>query len=246
MKATKREFSTSRWLIPVLLISLAIFWGIDSMYATVEPQTKVNELHFFEDVNFSMIDNNVSDIQKQVETGSKIQHVKDETRLYQEKVLKEHREAEELRKKAIEEAKYSTVSVCGVSSYKKNYMDYRAISTNSRQWSLMNSYTTLRSDGLLVTDDGFVAVALGSAYGSLGSKYRVTTSTGQVFKVIKIDEKSNAHTINGCVDSSNAMIEFIIDINKVRNAYPQVTTSGDFNSLSTFNGTIVKIEKYNE
>lgn len=146
--------------------------------------------------------------------------------------------------KAAEEARYSQFGVCALNSSTKTYMDYRAIGMATTQGRILASMN-INSDGLISDSEGFIAVALGSYYGNLGSRYRITTDTGQVFKVIKVDAKSDSDTTNGCLDGHGGMVEFIIASNLVANAYPQVSLSGNFNSLTQFSGNIIKIEAYN-
>lgn len=143
-----------------------------------------------------------------------------------------------------EEDRYSNRGVCAFGTYKKTYMDYRAININSTQRHIIDNQTSVRDDGLLVTEDGFIGVALGSTYGALGTRYRITTDTGQVFKVIKVEAKSDNHTTNGCQDGSGAIVEFVIDQDKARESYSSAMYHGDFNHIAEFNGSIVKIESY--
>lgn len=242
MKASKIETPTSSWIISFILICLILWMSYDTIYASESHPQRVNEdpVGTFNNLSIDMNEISTIELEQEVSIGAQ---ERNQELLRQEELAKQA-EAERLAEIAREEARYSDAGVCTVGSYKKTYMDYRAINSNSTQMAIINSSTTVNEDGLLTTSDGFIAVALGSTYGSLGTKYRITTDTGQVFKVIKVDGKSDAHTVNGCQDSSGAMVEFVIDIPKVSASYPQVTLSGDFNSLSQFSGNIVKIESY--
>ncbi|TDW09487.1 hypothetical protein EDD63_1609 [Breznakia blatticola] len=189
-------------------------------------------------------------IQAEVTQGAKaieIQKAEEAKRLKEaEELRRQQEEAARLAYEAqlaAEESKYNVSGTCSLSADNISFMDYRMIRVGSLQYNYLTSYMNVSSDGLLRTDDGFIAVALGSYYGPIGSKYRFTTSTGQTFKVMKIDEKSDNHTTGGCIDSTNSMIEFIIDTPNINGA---VKMSGTFTSLAEFSGTIVQTEYYNE
>lgn len=124
-------------------------------------------------------------------------------------------------------------------------MDYRSISSRtSAQWQYLyyedDSKKFDEVNGLLIFDGEYIGVALGSVYGEIGSKYTITTDTGKTFKVVKIDEKSDQHTTNGCQDASGAIIEFVVDTSSMDS---NAKFHGSYNVVSEFEGTIVKIEK---
>lgn len=247
MKAKKNETPTSSWLVLLLLIALVLWTGSDHITAS-EVNVVNNTLTIVDTPNLAKNTKTTMEIEDEIAAGAVIKkQAQQELEKQRRQALEEQKQQEAQRQAAIaaEEARYSSVGVCGYLSSKKTYMDYRAINSYSTQMYIINTSTTVHDDGLLRTEDGFVAVALGSTYGALGSKYRITTDTGQVFKVIKVDEKSDMHTTNGCQDASGAIIEFVIDIHRVGASYPQVTLSGDFNSLLEFSGNIVNVEKYN-
>jgi len=134
------------------------------------------------------------------------------------------------------------IEVCAYSP-NKPYMDYRMITdTSSTQYQYIQAHMTVLESGLLISEDNYIGVALGSVYGEIGSKYTVTTDTGNVFKVVKIDEKSDLHTTAGCYDSSGAILEMVIDIDKASIYHNEGIVMGDFNYVEQFNGTIIKIE----
>lgn len=118
-------------------------------------------------------------------------------------------------------------------------MDYQTVTDKtSKQYSLIQQ-SAIR-DGLLYID-GYVLVALGSYYGDIGTKFILTFENGETLKVIKGDEKSNNHVVNGCYHKSNkSMIEFIVDTNTLST---ELKVAGDLNEL--FKGKVVKIEKEN-
>ena len=136
--------------------------------------------------------------------------------------------------------------MCGAkhSSF-KSYMDYRTITnTSSKQYKLIHSDdVTIGSDGLLYSGE-YVGIALGSRYGKIGDKYIITLDTGKQFKVIKLDEKSDKHTYDGCHHiPDGSMVEFVIDINKASKSYPMAIRMGNFNYVDAFNGTVIQIQK---
>lgn len=116
--------------------------------------------------------------------------------------------------------------------------------TSSAQYQLVYSDRIIvRDDGLLVDADGYIGVALGSVYGPIGTRYTIETDSGNIFKVIKVDAKSDNDTTGGCIDANSAIMEFVIDMDKVSLYYPDVMRDGDFNSASEFNGTIIRMVK---
>ena len=90
---------------------------------------------------------------------------------------------------------YANMGVCTPGNF-KSYMTMGALWSGSAQYQYLANNTYDRGDGLLVTNDGFIAVAMGPYYGSLGDKFYVTFSNGQVTPVVKVDEK--AHFMAGC------------------------------------------------
>ena len=140
---------------------------------------------------------------------------------------------------------WKEIEVCYASSI-KTYMDYHSITDkNSVQYTLIYNNFFIQQDGLLLSnDESYIAVALGSVYGEIGSKYRITTDKGNEFYVVKVDGKSDIHTVNGCVDYNDSILEFIIDIElAATGAHYSSIQMGDFNYSDMFQGTIVKIEK---
>lgn len=118
-------------------------------------------------------------------------------------------------------------------------MDYQTVTdTTSKQYSLIQQ--SIIKNGLLYVDE-YALVALGSYYADIGTKYLLTFESGETLKVIKGDEKSDDHVVNGCYHKSNkSMIEFIVDTNTLST---ELKIAGDLNGL--FEGKVVKIEKEN-
>lgn len=141
---------------------------------------------------------------------------------------------------------YENYGVCSKSS-KKTYMSYKAITNkNSKQYKYIsqNMYVDPVT-GLLVHNDDpeIIAVALGSYYGPIGSMFEIELSTGKTIKVVKVDAKSDSHTVNGCYqEHDNSVIEFVIDT-AISKQYRGGKLSGNFNTYNEFKGDIVKVSK---
>lgn len=137
-----------------------------------------------------------------------------------------------------------SIAVCN-NSHTKSYMDWTMTSETSRQGRFMREFMTIR-DGLLYDKDGFIGVALGSYFGDIGSRFIFTLDTGIVLHLIKVEQKSDRHTINGCQQyQDGSVIEFVIDLvtNKFYIGDNTYVAGGSFNNLPQFKGSIVKIDK---
>ncbi|MFV0380837.1 MAG: hypothetical protein ACK5KR_01175 [Breznakia sp.] len=243
MKAKKNESSSPRWVPAILIILVTILIGSLPVIVEADEEETIDTTTI--DAMFATHKIQVSNasLQEKME-NIKLQGIAIKEQREKDAAERARLEAERLAELArIEEARYTTYGVCAIgSSYKKNYMDYRVLSPYSVQGRILNAQTSVQSNGLLVTSDGFIATALGSSFGSLGNKFRITTATGQVFKIIKVDEKADYHTTNGCQDSSGSMIEFIVDTRLIS---PYARTWGSFHVLSRFSGNVVNVESYN-
>lgn len=124
-------------------------------------------------------------------------------------------------------------------------MDYRAITnTSSKQYKLIHSNSIeVGNDGLLYSGE-YIGVALGSKFGKIGDKFLITLNDGKQFKAIKVDEKSDAHTVGGCHHASDgSVIEFVIDIDLAKQNYSKAIIMGNFDYIDKFNGNVVRIER---
>lgn len=136
------------------------------------------------------------------------------------------------------------IKVCSNSSV-KTYMDYKKITNkSSKQWQFIHNSGQINIvNGYLMSGE-YIGVALGSYFGEIGSKFIFTLEDGKEIKVIKVEEKADDHTINGCQQKwDKSVIEFVIDSDyfpKAKNGY---VYSGNFNNLEQFKGKIIKIEK---
>ncbi len=149
-----------------------------------------------------------------------------------------------------DESTYTTqqVEVCGTNSF-KSYMDYRKITnTASKQYALIQDELTVdQTTGLLKDQDGFIAVALGSHFGEIGTRYMITLDSGVVLPVIKTDEKADHHTINGCAHQSDgSVIEFVVDTDIAKAYYADQTNNviqlGNFDADHAYQGEVQAIE----
>lgn len=123
------------------------------------------------------------------------------------------------------------------------YMDYRAITdTASKQWELQQSAWTDDQGFRRIGDD--YCVALGTFYGQVGDRFRVTTDRGNVYWIRMSDAKggdSNGwYHVAG--DGRINLVEFLVATEYLPS---EVTFSGDCGVLENIGGNIVKIEKAN-
>ena len=124
-------------------------------------------------------------------------------------------------------------------------MSYKAITnTASKQYKLIHSNSiVVGEDGLLYAGE-YIGVALGSKFGDIGDKFLITLNTGKQFKAIKVDEKDDSHTVDGCHHASDgSVVEFVIDIDLAKQSYPKAIIMGSFDYIDKFNGAVVRIER---
>lgn len=151
------------------------------------------------------------------------------------------------------ESEYSTVKEATtlvsmglpkVSGKTKTYAYYTAVTVKSSpQYKLLNSkecYTDPETGIRMV--DGCYCIALGSFYGSqIGTKYRITLSSGNSFDAILCDQKSNRHTDKNhqYAVRNKDIVEFYVEKGKIPSE-----VRGSYNALEQFKGKVVSIEKY--
>ena len=141
------------------------------------------------------------------------------------------------------------VGVCAASKT-KTYMSYKSITNKrSKQYDIIHNHLTIdQNTGLLYDEHGYFAVALGSYYGKLGDRFIFELSNGNELPVIKADQKSDNHTVNGCYHlNDSSVIEFIIDTS-IANKYFGYSSNGlvnhgNFNNIDIFNGNIVSVKQ---
>ena len=123
-------------------------------------------------------------------------------------------------------------------------MDYKMITDkSSKQWQYINASGRIKIENGYLMEGEYIGVALGSYFGGIGTKYIFTLDTGKQMKVVKIEEKADAHTKNGCQQKwDGSVIEFVIDSNAFEKSANGYVYNGNFNNIEQFNGHIEKIE----
>lgn len=148
------------------------------------------------------------------------------------------------------EYKTEELDVCA-NTTAKTYMDYRMVTAvSSKQYQYIHNYLSVdKNTGFLYDDDGFIAVALGSYYGTIGDRYYFTLESGIVLPLVKSEEKADVDTdYTGCyhlIDTS--IIEFVIDDDYASNYFwcngNGYVLNGNYNNYPLFEGEIVRVEK---
>lgn len=136
------------------------------------------------------------------------------------------------------------IPVCS-NSQTKTYMDYKMITDKtSKQWQYINASGRIKIENGYLMEGEYIGVALGSYFGEIGTKYIFTLDTGKQIKVVKIEEKADAHTNNGCQQKwDGSVIEFVIDSNAFEKSANGYVYNGNFNNVEQFKGKIIKIEE---
>lgn len=135
----------------------------------------------------------------------------------------------------------------------KTYMDWRTITDRTsaqykciQKWAWRDENGFMRANGEkdLGIEEDYYLVALGSYYGSeIGTKYRITTDTGQVFYGMLADQKADIHTNStNQYAANNDVVEFLVD---TRYLHKGVKVMGSANVHEPLNGQVAKIERIN-
>lgn len=147
---------------------------------------------------------------------------------------------------------YTSLGVPNIDTSFKTYMSYQAVTNRqSNQYKLIhtwgfsdsNGFMRCKSEQELGIQDDYYMIALGSYYGTdIGTKYRITTDTGNVFYGVLADCKDNKHTnsTNQYVPSNGNVVEFLVDTSKL---LKEVKTTGSANIHTPLNGKIISIER---
>lgn len=146
---------------------------------------------------------------------------------------------------------YTSLGVPDINSSFKTYMDYRTITDKlSKQytfiktwgWSDNNGFMRVNGERDLGINDDYYMIALGSYYGTeIGTKYKITTDTGNVFYGILCDCKADRHTnFTNQYSYNNDIVEFIIDSKKLNSDIKKI---GSANVYMPLNGNISIVEK---
>lgn len=133
----------------------------------------------------------------------------------------------------------------------KTYMDWRCVTNIAspqykliQEWGWSDEHGFMRASGekdLGIKDDYYL-IALGSYYGTtIGTKYRITTDTGNVFYGILADQKADAHTNStNQYARNNDLVEFLVDTRYLRSDVKKMGSAGIFEPLS---GHITGVER---
>ena len=131
-------------------------------------------------------------------------------------------------------------------SYIKPYMDYNMITDkSSKQYKFIHRDDVKEDDrGFLMQDEEWYCVALGSYFGSIGSKYIITLDNGNEVKIVKSEAKSDKHTDEDNYLSFNGhIVEFLINTNSCWMYDNDIIYNGSLNAYDKLEGSIVSIEK---
>lgn len=146
---------------------------------------------------------------------------------------------------------YTPLGVPEINSSFKTYMDYRTVTnTESPQYNYIHTWGWSDWDGFMrangepdlgITGDYYM-IALGSYYGTeIGTKYRITTDTGNVFYGVLCDQKDDGDTNSTHQYAYNDdVVEFIVDSYRLD---PNVKWFGSANVYMPLNGRIANIER---
>lgn len=149
-------------------------------------------------------------------------------------------------------ATYTYLGVPNINSSFKSWMGHHhTTDKNSNQYKFIHKWGWTDSEGFMrcngerdlgITDDYYL-IALGSYYGTtIGTKYRITLDTGNVFYGVLAECKANIHTnsTNQYVVSNKSIIEFVVE-EKLLNG--QVKYDGTANVYMPLNGSVKSIER---
>lgn len=148
---------------------------------------------------------------------------------------------------------YTNLGVPNINSSFKTYMDYRTVTnTNSAQYKYIHKWGWSDNEGFmrcngerdLGIEDDYYMIALGSYYGTIiGTKYKITTDTGNVFYGVLADCKDDRHTNSTKQYARNKdVVEFIVNTDKLNS---DVKLYGSANVYMPLNGSIYSIERIN-
>ena len=128
---------------------------------------------------------------------------------------------------------------CSTNS-QKTYMDYRTITDKSSvQYNFIQENMEVRK-GYLMDSNGYIGVALGSWFGDIGQRLVFTLEDGKEIYVVKVEEKDDEHTINGCEHSiDGSVIEFVIDTKEFKVGENGYIFNGNFDNVEWFKGKIL-------
>lgn len=149
---------------------------------------------------------------------------------------------------------YTSLGVPKMNSSWKTWMDYRKITNRtSNQYKFVEKWAWSDYDGFMRCDgesdlgitDNYYVIALGSYYGTtIGTKYRITTDTGNVFYGVLGECKADIHTnyTHQYATDNNDVVEFVVNDEML---HPLVKSAGNANVYIPLNGKIKSIERIN-
>ena len=139
----------------------------------------------------------------------------------------------------------------GIDTSFKTWMDWRCITDKTSAqynvimnwgWCDENGFMRANGETSLGINDNYYLIALGSYYGTvMGTKYKITTDTGNVFYGMLADAKADIHTNStNQYAKNNDVVEFLVDTRYLKS---DVKRMGSANVHMPLNGRIAKIEK---
>lgn len=148
--------------------------------------------------------------------------------------------------------KYMSLDVPNIDNSFKTWMSYKAVKDkNSPQYKFINTYGWSDVEGFmrcysereLGIEQDYYMIALGSYYGTeIGTKYRITLDTGEVFYGVLADCKDDKHTnsTNQYIPHNGNVVEFLVEKTKLNS---NVRKTGNAGAYAPLKGNIIKIEK---
>ena len=146
----------------------------------------------------------------------------------------------------------NAMSVPDIDTSFKTWMSYKAITNTAspqykliKEWAWCDSQGFMRCNGerdLGVTDDYYL-IALGSFYGTeIGTKYKITLDSGNIFYGVLADCKADKHTnsTHQYAVKNKDVVEFLVDVSKLNQT---VKKMGNANYYPGLDGRVVNIEK---
>lgn len=149
-------------------------------------------------------------------------------------------------------AVYTSLGIpAGIDTSFKTYMDWRCITNkSSAQYKYIRNHAWIDSNGFMRANadrdaginDDYYLIALGSYYGTtIGTKYRITTNSGNVFYGVLGDQKSDKHTNSTCQYAQNRdVVEMIVN---TRSLHKKVKKMGSADVFGPLRGSIASIER---
>lgn len=216
-------------IICVICVILILGTGVFEVFRIIE----INE-------EFVELNNKIDELNEVIESKDlELDECNRWLKIKDDRIIELEGELEEIKK---ELEKKNNLSIPNGFNNFKSYMDYKCIKKDCKQGNIVygkNAWTD--EDGLRKSGE-YYCVALGSYYGDVGDKFVVETDKGNVYKIIKADEKANKHTdsTNRYTLTNGCMMEWIVEINKLNKT---IKSSGNIDNIKKVSGAILKITK---